>query len=47
MTENMSRWIREGRIKYRETVIEGLNHAPEALAGLMRGENVGKTVVRI
>jgi hypothetical protein len=47
MTENMSRWIREGRIKYRETVIEGLNHAPEALAGLMRGENFGKTIVRI
>jgi NADPH-dependent curcumin reductase CurA len=47
MMENMSRWIREGRIKYRETVIEGLNRAPEALAGLMRGENFGKTIVRI
>jgi NADPH-dependent curcumin reductase CurA len=47
MMENMSRWIREGRIKYRETIVEGLEHAPKALAGLMRGDNVGKTVVKI
>ena len=47
MTENVSRWIRDGRIRYRETVVEGLEHAPDALASLLRGENIGKTVVRI
>jgi len=39
--------LREGRIRYSETVIEGLERAPEALIGLLRGENIGKMVVRI
>ena len=40
-------WLREGRLRYRETVVEGLENAPRALAALMRGENIGKTLVRI
>ncbi len=40
-------WLREGRIRYRETVVEGLEHAPDAFIGLLRGENLGKMVVRI
>ena len=39
--------LRDGRIRYRETIVEGLEHAPEALAGLMRGDNTGKTLVHI
>jgi NADPH-dependent curcumin reductase CurA len=39
--------LREGRIRYRETVVEGLERAPEAFIGLLRGENLGKMLVRI
>jgi NADPH-dependent curcumin reductase CurA len=40
-------WLRDGRIRYRETVVEGIEHAPEALIGLLRGENLGKMLVRL
>ncbi|WP_437480427.1 NADP-dependent oxidoreductase [Sorangium sp. So ce1014] len=43
----VSRWIGEGRIKYREDVVEGLEKAPEALIGLLKGENFGKLLVRV
>ena len=39
--------LREGRIKSRETIVDGLENAPEALARLMRGDTAGKTLVRI
>jgi NADPH-dependent curcumin reductase CurA len=47
MTQAVGGWLREGRLRYRETIVEGLEHAPEALAGLMRGDNTGKTLVHI
>jgi NADPH-dependent curcumin reductase CurA len=47
MTREVGTWLREGRLRYRETIVDGLEHAPEALAGLMRGDNTGKTLVRI
>ena len=40
-------WLREGKIDYRETVVEGIERAPEALIGLLRGENLGKMLVHI
>jgi NADPH-dependent curcumin reductase CurA len=40
-------WLREGRLKYREDVVEGLERAPEALIGLLRGRNLGKMLVRV
>jgi NADPH-dependent curcumin reductase CurA len=40
-------WLHDGKLRVRETVVEGLERAPLALAGLMRGDNTGKTVVRI
>jgi NADPH-dependent curcumin reductase CurA len=40
-------WLRSGRLRYRETVIDGLEHAPEALVRLLAGETIGKTLVRI
>ena len=43
----MSTWLQEGRVKYREQVIEGLENAPRGLMGLLRGENFGKLVVRL
>jgi NADPH-dependent curcumin reductase CurA len=45
--EDFSAWVREGRIKYREDVVEGLENAPRALIGLLRGENFGKLLVCI
>ena len=40
-------WLREGKIDYRETVVEGIERAPEAFIGLLRGENLGKMLVHI
>ena len=46
-TQEMPPWLKEGRVKYREHVIEGLENAPRGLIGLLRGENFGKTLVRV
>lgn len=40
-------WIKEGRIRYRETMVDGLEKAPEAFMGLLKGTNFGKLVVKI
>lgn len=40
-------WFRDGRIKHRETITEGLANAPRAFIGLLRGENFGKQLVRV
>ena len=40
-------WVREGRIRYREDILEGLEQAPGAIAGLYRGENLGKRLIRL
>ncbi|WP_437875481.1 NADP-dependent oxidoreductase [Sorangium sp. So ce513] len=45
--EATSRWIREGRVKYREDIVEGLERAPEAFIGLLKGQNFGKLLVRV
>jgi len=45
--ERLTRWVQEGRIKYREDIVEGLENAPGAFAGLMEGKNFGKQLVRI
>ena len=47
MQRDIGRWLRDGKIRYEETVVEGLENAPEALAQLMRGGTTGKTLVRI
>ena len=40
-------WLREGRVKYREDVVDGLDQAPRAFIGLLRGENLGKMLVKV
>lgn len=43
----MAGWIQEGTLKFREDFVEGLETAPEALIGLLKGANFGKLVVRV
>ena len=40
-------WVRDGKLEYRETVLEGIESVPTAFAGLFRGDNVGKMLVRV
>lgn len=43
----MGQWVSEGRIKYREQVTDGLEQAPDAFIGLLKGKNFGKVVIRV
>jgi NADPH-dependent curcumin reductase CurA len=45
--EQLVKWVRAGLIRYREDILEGIEHAPGAIAGLYRGENMGKRLIRI
>ena len=40
-------WVRAGRLRYREDILDGIEHAPGAIAGLYRGENLGKRLIRL
>lgn len=44
---DMGKWIAEGRIKWKETIVDGIENAPKAFIGLFKGENIGKMLVRI
>ena len=46
-TRDVSGWLREGGIVYREDVVDGIDNAVEAFLGLLRGENFGKLVVKV
>jgi NADPH-dependent curcumin reductase CurA len=43
----MTAWVKEGRVKYREDIVDGLDKAPHAFIGLLAGANFGKLVVRV
>ena len=45
--DEMAGWIRDGRIKYREDIREGLDQAPAAFSAMLAGGNFGKTLVRV
>lgn len=40
-------WVRTGRLRYREEIRDGLEHAPDAIASLYRGDNLGKRLIRL
>ena len=43
----LAAWVRSGALRYREEILEGLASAPDAIAGLYRGENLGKRLIRV
>lgn len=43
----MAQWLREGKLKYRETVVHGIENTPRAFIGLFHGDNVGKMLVKV
>ena len=43
----LSAWVRDGRIRYREEFLDGIEAAPDAIAGLYRGENLGRRLIRL
>lgn len=45
--KDLSKWVLEGHIKYRESITEGLQNAPAAFIGLLEGKNFGKQLVKV
>jgi NADPH-dependent curcumin reductase CurA len=43
----MSTWLREGKLKHREDIIDGFENLPKAFIGLFHGENIGKRMVKV
>ena len=43
----LAKWIKEGKLHYREDIVDGLENAPEAFMGLLEGKNFGKLVVQV
>lgn len=45
--EEMTEWVREGTVRYREDVVDGLENAPAAFLGMLRGDDFGKLIIRV
>ncbi|MFW8632760.1 NADP-dependent oxidoreductase [Vibrio natriegens] len=45
--QDMNQWLAEGKIQYREQLVQGLENAPDAFIGLLEGKNFGKVVVQV
>lgn len=43
----MAQWLKSGQIKFRETRVSGIEHAPAAFIGMLRGDNIGKQLVQL
>jgi len=43
----MAAWLREGKLRYRETIADGIENAPRAFIAMLKGENIGKQLVKI
>jgi NADPH-dependent curcumin reductase CurA len=46
-TERLGAWVKEGKIKYRESIGEGIRNAPALFRGMLNGKNFGKQLVKI
>jgi NADPH-dependent curcumin reductase CurA len=45
--QRLTRWLADGKLRYREDVTEGLENAPKAFIGMLQGENRGKALVKV
>lgn len=45
--KQLTEWVSQGKLKWRETIVEGLENTPRAFLGLFRGENIGKQLVKV
>lgn len=45
--QKLGQWVKEGKLQYKETVVDGLENAPAAFIGLLQGANTGKMLVRV
>ena len=43
----LAQWVREGKLRYREEILDGIEACPGSIAGLYRGENLGKRLIRL
>ena len=43
----LAEWVRQGKLAYREDILDGIEHCPDAIAGLYGGENLGKRLIRL
>ena len=46
-TTQLAKWVKEGKLKYHESIGEGIRNAPELFRGLLKGKNFGKQLVKI
>ncbi|WP_248516448.1 NADP-dependent oxidoreductase [Salinarchaeum laminariae] len=46
-SKQLAQWVGAGELEHRETIVEGLDRAPEAFLGLFSGDNIGKQVVQV
>ena len=47
MIADVTAWLRDGKLSHAETIVDGLDHAPDAFINLLRGANTGKMIVRL
>lgn len=45
--QELESWVLSGQVRYREDILEGIEQAPGSIAGLYRGDNLGKRLIRI
>ncbi|HKL33792.1 MAG TPA: NADP-dependent oxidoreductase [Tangfeifania sp.] len=45
--QQLTQWYNEGKLKLKETIVEGFENIPDAFIGLFEGENIGKMIVKI
>lgn len=45
--QQMTKWLKDKKIKYKETFVEGFENTPKALIGLFKGDNIGKQIVKV
>ena len=43
----LAEWVRSGKLRYREDILDGIDKAPDAIAGLYRGDNLGKRLIKL